>query len=317
MIAIIPIALVAGAASALMFASMISGALISVPLLYLAPLPLMMAALGWGPLCAMIGGIAAAAGLGIIFSPSYCAAFAVGVALPAWWLGYLSLLGRPAAANIPPAAGSAVLEWYPAGRILLWVALFVVITTAGALLTLGSDAPTITKTMRASVTTLLQAAGTVPTEREIEALVAIAPVAGAVVAMVTLTLNLWLAAKITAVSGRLHRPWPDLKSTALPPTTMAALCAAIAFCFSGGLLAILAQITAASLMVAYALTGFAVLHTLALARKHRILWLGCAYAAVLLFSWLLLVMAILGLADAIFGIRRRYLQRRPPPLPAS
>jgi hypothetical protein len=317
MIAIIPIAFVAGAASALMFASMISGALISVLLLYLAPLPLMVAALGWGPLCAAIGGIIAATGLGIIFGPSYCTAFAVGIALPAWWLGYLSLLGRPAAANIPPAAASAVLEWYPAGRILLWIGLFAVITTTGALLTLGPVAPTITETMRASVTTLLQAAGAVPTERGIEALITIAPVAAAIVTMMTLTLNLWLAAKITATSGRLHRPWPDLKNTALPPTTLAALCVAIAFCFSGGLPAILARIMAAALMVAYAFTGFAVLHTLTLALKHRILWLSCAYAVVLMFSWPLLVLTILGLVDAIFGIRQRYQQGRPPPLPAS
>ena len=50
MITIVLIALAAGSASALMFASTISGALISLLLFYLAPLPLMMAALGWGPL---------------------------------------------------------------------------------------------------------------------------------------------------------------------------------------------------------------------------------------------------------------------------
>jgi len=60
MIAIILIGLAAGCASALMFASIISGALISLLLFYLAPLPLMVAALGWGPLAATIGGIAAA-----------------------------------------------------------------------------------------------------------------------------------------------------------------------------------------------------------------------------------------------------------------
>ena len=46
MIAIILIGLAAGCASALMFASIISGALISLLLFYLAPLPLMVAALG-------------------------------------------------------------------------------------------------------------------------------------------------------------------------------------------------------------------------------------------------------------------------------
>src|ERR1700685_1689315 len=95
MIATLLIAIAAGSASALMFASIVSGALISLLLFYLAPLPLMVAALGWGPLCATIGGIAAAAGLGAIFGLPYCMAFVLTVALPAWWLGHLALLGRP------------------------------------------------------------------------------------------------------------------------------------------------------------------------------------------------------------------------------
>src|SRR5215813_12018704 len=97
MIAIVLIALAAGCASALMFASIISGALISLVLLYLAPLPLMVATLSWGPLCGGVGGLAAAAGLGAIFGLPYCIAFAITVALPAWWLGHLVLLGRPVA----------------------------------------------------------------------------------------------------------------------------------------------------------------------------------------------------------------------------
>ena len=48
MIAILLIAIAAGCASALMFASIISGALISLLLFYLAPLPLMVAATGMG-----------------------------------------------------------------------------------------------------------------------------------------------------------------------------------------------------------------------------------------------------------------------------
>ena len=45
-------------------------------------------------------------------------------------------------------------------------------------------------------------------ERVIDALVTIAPSAAAIVAMITLTINLWLAARITATSGRL-RSDPD------------------------------------------------------------------------------------------------------------
>jgi hypothetical protein len=213
------------------------------------------------------------------------------------------------------------MEWYPIGRILLWTAGFAALTTMAALFTLGSDAATVTAALRRGLLRILgmrdAAAPASDTEHLIDALVTIAPVAAATITMMTLTLNLWLAARITATSGRLHRPWPDMKSAALPPMTLAALALALAFCFSGGLAAMLAQIVSAALMMAYALTGFAVLHTLTLAMKNRALWLSGAYAIVLVFGWPVLAMVGLGLADAVFGFRQRYLQRKTPPAPVS
>jgi hypothetical protein len=323
MMTTILIALAAGCASALMFASIISGALISLVLFYLAPLPLMVAGLGWGPLSATIGGIAAASGLGAIFGLPYCIAFVLTVALPAWWLGHLALLGRPVPAGVSAGNGAApaapAMEWYPVGRILLWTAGFTVLTTMAALFTLGSDAATIAGALRRGLLRIIgvrdPAPATGDSEQIVDALVTIAPAAAAVVAMMTLTLNLWLAAKITATSGRLHRPWPDLKSAALPPMTLAALSLALALCFTGGLFAMLGQIASAALMMAYALIGFAVLHTLTMAMKSRALWLSGAYAVVLVFGWPVVAMVGLGLADAVFGFRQRYLQRRTPPAP--
>jgi len=323
MIVITLIALAAGSASALMFASIISGALISLLLFYLAPLPLMVAALGWGPIAATIGGIAAASGLGAMFGLPYCIAFVLTVALPAWWLGHLALLGRPlpnagsgnGAAPAPPA-----LEWYPVGRILLWIAGFAALTTIAAMLTLGTDAETITGSLRRGLLRILgphNAAASGDVERWVDALVIIAPAAATIVAMMTLTLNLWLAAKITKTSGRLHRPWPDLKSAELPQMTLVALSVALAFCFIGGIVALFAQVVSTALMMAYAVTGFAVLHTLTLALKSRAIWLSCTYAIVVVFGWPVLAMVALGLADAIFGFRARYLRGKPPPLPAS
>ncbi|MDE5452116.1 DUF2232 domain-containing protein [Bradyrhizobium sp. CSA112] len=322
MIAIIPIGLAAGCASALMFASIISGALFSLLLFYLAPLPLMVAALGWGPLAATIGGIAAASGLGAIFGLPYCIAFAITVAVPAWWLGHLALLGRPLPATAPEdgsAPAAVQLEWYPIGRVLLWIAGFAALTTIAAMLTLGGDADTITGVLRRGLTRILarEAAPSADVERLVAALAIIAPAAATIVAMMTLTLNLWLAGKITATSGRLQRPWPDLKSAELPPMTLVALSVALAFCFVGGLVAMFAQIMTTALLMAYALTGFAVLHTLTLAFKSRVFWLCCTYAIVVAFGWPALAMIALGLADAVFGIRQRYLRSRPPPLPAS
>lgn len=319
MMTIIPIALVAGAASALMFASIVSGALISLLLFYLAPLPLMVAALGWGPISAGIGGLAAATGLGAMFGLPYCLAFVLTVALPACWLGHLALLGRPVPAS-PPTIDPAVppaMEWYPVGRILLWTAGFAALTTMAALLTLGGDAATIATALRRGLLRIMgvrdPASPSGDAEHFADALVAIAPAGAAIVAMMTLTLNLWLAAKITATSGRLHRPWPDLKSAALPPLTLATLSLALALCFVGGLAAMLAQIVSAALVMAYALIGFAVLHTLTLSMKSRPIWLGGTYAMVLMIGWPILAMVGLGLADAVFGFRQRFLQRRTPP----
>src|ERR1700754_12046 len=192
------IALAAGSASVLMFASIISGALISLVLFYLAPLPLMVAGLGWGPLCATIGGIAAALGLGAVFALPYCIAFVLTIALPAWWLGHLALLGRPVTTATSAGNGAApaapVMEWYPIGRILLWTAGFAALTSMAALFTLGGDAATIAGALRRGLLRIVGVRGAAPatgdTDQFIDALVAIAPAAASVVAMMTLTLHL-------------------------------------------------------------------------------------------------------------------------------
>jgi uncharacterized membrane protein YeiB len=78
----------------------------------------------------------------------------------------------------------------------------------------------------------------------------------------------------------------------------------------------LAQIVTACLMMMYALMGFAVLHTITLTLQNRALWLGSVYAVVMLFFfWPIIAVISIGIADAVFGIRRRYFQRHmPPPL---
>ena len=100
--------------------------------------------------------------------------------------------------------------------------------------------------------------------------------------------------------------------------TLVALSLALAFCFIGGIAALFAQIVTTALMMAYAVIGFAVLHTLTLALKSRAIWLSCTYAVVVVFGWPVLAMIALGLADAVFGFRQRYLRgKQPPPLPVS
>jgi hypothetical protein len=314
MIATISIALAAGFAAALMFASITSGAAISLLLINLAPLPLMVVGLVWGPLSAAVGGIAATVVIAALFGLPYCIAFALVNVLPAWWLAHLVLLARQRG-GVAAAGPNEELEWYPVGRILIWILVFATIITAATLMMMGTDAAAIQSTIRKGWVELLETTGLALNDSTLDTLVVMAPMGAEMAAMAMLTLNLWLAAKIAATSGRLHRPWPDLKSIALPAVTIAALFAAVVCCFAGGLLAILAQVLTAGLSIVYAMTGFAVLHTLTLAMKSRALWLGCAYAVVAGFAWALLAVALLGVADAVFGLRQRYLRSRPPPLP--
>src|SRR3954447_21931982 len=175
MMTTILIALAAGSASALMFASISSGALFSLVLFYLAPLPLMVAGLGWGPLSATIGGISAAIGLAAIFGLPYCLAFVLTVALPAWWLGHLALLGRPVATAASAGNGAApaapAMEWYPVGRILLWTAGFAALTTMAALFTLGTDAGTITDALRRGLLRITGVRGAAPDSGDTDQLI--------------------------------------------------------------------------------------------------------------------------------------------------
>jgi len=275
-------------------------------------------ALGWGPASALIGGITAAVGLGALFGLPYMAAFALTIALPAWWLGRLAWLARPLSEDPKLANLTPVLDWYPTGRLLVWIAGFAAVTTMSALLTLGTDEPTITASLRRGLMRIMSAGNSSDVTRLVDGLTALAPAAATLIAMVTLTFNLWLAGKITQTSGRLKRPWPELRATTLPQSTLAALIAALLLCFAGGLIAMFAQIVSAALMMAYAMTGFAVLHTLTQTLSGRGFILGLAYLATLFIGWPLLAMIGLGLADALLGIRRRYwAQRGPPPAPTS
>lgn len=323
MIATVAIAIAAGAASALMFASVKSGALISLVLFNLAPLPLMVAAIGWGPLTAAIGGIAASAVFGLLFGFPFAFAFASTAALPAWWLGHLALLGRPAApasqgnGAAPPANAT---EWYPTGRLLLWMTGITALLAFVTLLSLGSDAESMAVAIKkgfARMVRMFASRGIAVDESIVDRMAAIAPAGLPAGPLIVMTVNLWLAGKIAVTSGRLHRPWPDLKSTALPPMTLVALCVALAFCFTGGLFAVLAKVIAGALLTAYAITGFAVLHTLTLGSGSRAILLVLTYTVVMVLMWPLLVMAVLGIADVLFGFRERFMRKRPPPLPAA
>jgi hypothetical protein len=316
------IAIAAGCASALMFASIISGVLFSLVLVYLAPLPLMVAALGWGPASALLGGMGAGIVLALSFNLMYGLGYVLTVAAPAYWLGHLSLLAQPLGASPSPNGHDAALEWYPIGRVVLWAAFIAALIMVFALLTMGSSGDDVTAKLREQALQALNAVNRSGVEIEDKERMAsfIARALPLVAVGTTIgmyLLNLWLAGRIAQTSHRLRRPWPDLHSTELPQTAIVILAAALLLSFAGGLLALLAQIVGAALLTAYTLVGFAVLHALTRSSSGRFWWRLAAYGGIVMFIWPLVLVPVFGLLDASFGLRRRFGNKANPPTPSS
>ena len=300
MMQIILVGLGAGAAAALLFASVVSGSIAAIFLFYLAPLPILIAALGWSHVAGLIAAASATVAV-VALSGIFFIAVPV-IAFGAWWLGYLALLARPA-----PNGGGGALEWYPTGRLVLWAAVIGTAIVAAAVPNFGTDQQSLQAALRKTYERILR------DQSLIDVLVVAVPPAAAVFSTVTNVFNLWLAARVVKISGRLKRPWPDLAAWTLPTSTPVLLAAAIAGSFLPDLLGILAGALAASLLMAFAMLGFAVLHAITRGMSTRALVLAAVYAAAAVLGWPVLAMSILGLAEAAFNIRGRVARRRGPP----
>jgi hypothetical protein len=318
---IVLVGLGAGAAAALLFASVSSGALVSILLFYLAPLPILIAALGWSHWSGLIAAVTASACLGLAFGVTFCLAFLIGIAAPAWWLGYLALLARP-------ASGGDV-EWYPPGRLVLWAAALGAAVVTIAMFQVGSDEESIRNGLKAGLERVfrretggaadepLSFPGISEPERLLELFAVVMPPIAAIASTLILTLNLWIAGRVVKLSGRLTRPWPDIPAMTFPRWAPALLAAAALVSFVPDLAGLIASLFAATLLVAFTMLGFAVLHALTRGLSGRTAMLSGAYAFVAVLGWPALVAVLLGVAESIFKWRAKAAGRGPPVAPQS
>jgi len=305
----------AGAAAALLFASLASGSLLALVLFYLSPLPILLAGIGWNYTAGLIAAGFAAACLGFALDGYFAATFIVAIGLPAWWLGYLALLARPARNS------SETLEWYPVGQIVLWAAVIGGAAIVAIILVyFGTDIETFNARLRTFIETVLGlraggGGGALETEPfiDINLLAKILPAMLASALTVILLINAWLAARIAKMSGQLHRPWPELPAIRFPRFAPLVLAAALAGAFLPGLLGIISDAFAAALTVAFAALGFAVLHVMTRGSGGRPLVLGGVYTAVIIFGWPAIILALLGLVDTAIDLRGRTTRTRGPP----
>jgi hypothetical protein len=322
MIQVFLIGIGAGAATALLFASVASGSPLSVLLFYLAPLPILLAALGWSHWAALIAAVFASAGLAAVFTSYFFIMFLIGVGLPAWWLGYLTLLARPVE-GAPDG-----LEWYPVGHLVVWAAILGAGVVVAGMLHFGTDEESFRASLRSFMERMLRGGPrtpTLPTElpkgadmsRVINFLVVALPPTAAVVTTITNLLNLWLASRVARISGRLRRPPSDLASMQFPAYAPALIAAAVAVSFIPGLIGSFGTVFTASLLMAYAILGLAVMHAITRGMASRPFALGGLYAVLIFFGWPVLILSMLGLADTAFNIRGRVAARSGPPPPGN
>jgi hypothetical protein len=310
-----PISLIIGAGSGLvsaaLFASAATATSLAGILFYLAPLPLCLAGLGWGGMAALLSALTGTVVVAASLGAATAAVFALSIAAPTALLAHLALLSRPAATPNGQVVGA--LEWYPPGRIVGWAALIAGLLAGILMLTIGYDQEayrdTIRQILEHSTLKELDRNGTVFTEEAIASLSSVLaralPAAFAVIWLTITLFNLWIAALIVDASGRALRPWPDLRGFELPNALVPIFAGALAASFLPGLPGLLATGLAGALLFAYVLQGLAVIHLYSRGLPFRAVLLTAIYLGILLLGWVALVVAILGLAEPLLGLRQR------------
>jgi hypothetical protein len=318
----------AGLVSALLFGVLLKGTGLAVTLYLLAPLPILIVGLGWSHRAALAAAATGSLVLMGVIQPFMGLAFAAYIALPAWWLAYLALLGRETPAG---------LEWYPTGRLLGWIAA----TAALAFISIAvlsspnfaayeaqlqklshalvetrtgtpRPAPQADKAPEAAPETAPDDAAKddaskadVTRDELADAFATIVPALAAHGLAMLLTFYLWAAARIVRISGRLMRPWPDLPSTKMPRSCLGALALAVLLSFAPGYAGVLGVALVGAFTAVFALQGLAAFHDRSRGRPGRGLMLFAMYMVLFVTQGIALIaLTLFGLADTALDRRR-------------
>lgn len=324
----------AGLVSALLFGVLLKATPLAILLYLVAPLPILIVGLGWSHKAALAAAAAGSLALMLAIAPFMGLAFAAYIALPAWWLAYLTLLGRETPAG---------LEWYPTGRLLGWIAATAALAFIAIAVLSSPNHAAFDAQLRGLAQTLVQTrlpaarpaadarpadapaadagqdgaaapepapqAGTDPadvTRAEVaDALARVVPAFAANGLALLLAFYLWASARIVKISGRLPRPWPDIPSTAMPRTALVAVAAAVAMCFAPGYVGVFGVALLGAFSAAFALQGLAAFHDRSRGRPGRGLMLFGMYLILFVTQGIALVaLTLFGLADTALDRRR-------------
>jgi hypothetical protein len=316
------VALGAGLASALLFVLPAKGTLIAIVLAYFTTLPVIIAALGYGHLSGLVAALVGAVGVSAVVGPKLGIFYAAGLGFPAWFLSYLVMLARPdtaAAGN-----GGAAKLWFPVGRVVTWAAALscgLVLTFGAAFMVISGGFEAATRALAGPVAEVLSGSqgASMPFDNTGAAtfLVRILPLGMAELICQMLLVNLWLGGRISQMSQRLSRPWPNVPDgLRLPRTAAAVLVATGVASFFAGLDSpggTAAAVVAWTLGLVFAFQGLATAHVLTRGFAGRPAILTMIYLSTFMLPPAVLALSLLGVIDCVGSLRLR----RPPPRPPT
>lgn len=298
----------AGLVAAVLFGTVLTGSAAALVFINLAPLPLFAIGLSLGvkaaAVAAVAGTVAVLAFGGLFFGVAFGVMYAASAAL----LSRQALLNRPAPLD--------KTEWYPPGRLIMWVAGGAAASFA-VLLALASGVPGGLEGMTRGFAQQLVAALSLPDLPQAEAeqiamfLGRSLPGMIAVSWFLMIVANGALAQSLLARFGHNLRPSPRMSAIELPGWLVPATAIAAIGAFMPGLAGFVGGALLAIALTAFAFAGLAVIHTFAQSWGNRTFWLVAIYSLVIAFTWLGVLIAVLGIIETGAGLRRRIAAQPP------
>lgn len=313
----IAISLLGGLAAAVIFVVVSRGGVGGLVFAHLAPLPIMIIALGYGVRHGASAALLATAILSVYPHPVVGMAYSLMVAGPAWLATYAAS-GAPRgkrdliSANYPGWAAFA-----PAAFITLVVSLWLVVASISfgsldeALNPIRARAFIILDEMIKSNNSLEGKFDPVALSGSVA--MAIPAFVASYVTMIHLV-NLWIAARLTQASGLMTTPMPDIaEGYRLPKATGGVFLSGLALCLFSGPSAAIGYALVSVMGLILSFQGLAVAHSRLRARPNGMILLAIIYFLVGLLGWPLVLFSFIGLADLVFDFRHRKPQGLPDP----
>ena len=299
------IAALAGAVSGIVFVAPMYESILGMLFINFTHLPLFLAGLSLGSVAVGVAALTGTLVVGATNGLGPLVSFFIAIALPAALVVRQTLLWR--------GGDDGAVAWYPPGRLLTLLVCYGVAAFILLYMVMGSSGPGMIETMRMMLENMFAVlAPAMPDDERLMAANHWAPYIPAALVvswLITLTVNGAFAQGVLKRAGRNIRPSMEFFKTELPLAFAFALVASGAlWYFSGGVPEFFGLTLTIIIALAYLFVGLTVVHQVSRGWPMRPLMLTVFYLLLLFFlGWPgLALVAVIGLADQLLGLRPRF-----------